>query len=136
MPVSQEFRNHVAELLKPIGAIGVRGMFGGAGIYSGDTMFALIADDTLYFKTDDGNRAAFSAEGCGPFTFKSGSGRKVSTSYWLVPPKLMDEPDALVAWAREALAAARRGRQGRPIAARPIAPRSLTRCWDTAAWRA
>jgi len=124
LPVSQEFRSHVAELLKPIGAIGVRGMFGGAGIYSGDTMFGLIADDTLYFKVDEENRAAFAAEGSGPFVYEPGPGRKVSMSYWLVPAKLLDEPDALVEWARGALAAARRGRRALPP---PVKPRRRIR---------
>lgn len=124
MPVSQEFRTHIAELLQPIGAIGVRGMFGGAGVYSGDTMFALIADDTLYFKVDDENRAAFAAAGSGPFVYVPGSGRKVSTSYWMVPEKLMDEPDELVDWARQALAAARRVRKALPP---PVKPRRRVR---------
>jgi DNA transformation protein len=31
-------------------------MFGGVGIYSGDLFFALIADDTVYFKADDSTR--------------------------------------------------------------------------------
>ncbi len=124
LPVSQGFRSHVAELLQPIGAIGVRSMFGGAGVYSGDTMFALIADDTLYFKVDEENRAAFTAAGSGPFVYEPAKGRKVAMSYWLVPPALMDEPDQLVAWARDALAAARRGRRSLPP---PVKPRRRIR---------
>ena len=41
-------------------------MFGGAGVYAGIN-FGCIAEDTLYFKVDSGNRAAFEAEGMSPF---------------------------------------------------------------------
>ena len=38
-------------------------MFGGVGIYDRDVFFALIADDTLYFKVDDSTRPEFVARG-------------------------------------------------------------------------
>ena len=42
-------------------------MFGGVGIYAGELFFALIADDTVYFKVDQSNRPEFEARGMGPF---------------------------------------------------------------------
>ncbi|MBI3574988.1 MAG: TfoX/Sxy family protein [Gammaproteobacteria bacterium] len=38
-------------------------MFGGYGIYQRDTIFAIIIDDRLYFKTDSLTCAAFTARG-------------------------------------------------------------------------
>ena len=35
MPISPEYREFVAELLAPLGPIGIRNMFGGAGVYYG-----------------------------------------------------------------------------------------------------
>ena len=32
-------------------------MFGGAGLYMDDVMFAILADDVLYPKTDDSNQS-------------------------------------------------------------------------------
>jgi len=42
-------------------------MFGGVGIYAGQLFFALIADDTLYFKVDDSNRSDFERLAMRPF---------------------------------------------------------------------
>ena len=42
-----EFVEFVLELLTPVGAVRARAMFGGFGIYRGDTFFAIIVDDKL-----------------------------------------------------------------------------------------
>ena len=44
-------------------------MFGGHGIYDGATMFAIIVDDSLYFKADELTRPAFTAQGLRPFSY-------------------------------------------------------------------
>jgi TfoX/Sxy family transcriptional regulator of competence genes len=44
-----------------------RRMFGGAGLYSEDLFFGLIAGDVLYFKVDDSNRQDYVARGCAAF---------------------------------------------------------------------
>lgn len=90
------------ELLDPLGVIRFRRMFGGTGVYVGDLMFGLVADDVLYFKADEATVPDYSAEGCGPFGYARKDGRQVSTSYWRVPERLFDEPDELRAWARAA----------------------------------
>ena len=79
-------------------------MFGGVGIYSGDLFFALIADDTLYFKVDDSNRPAFVARGMKPF-LPYGDEREVM-QYYEVPAELLDEPDALRPWAEQSIGVA------------------------------
>lgn len=61
MAAGDAFLAHVLELLDGLGAVGARRMFGGYGLYRNDVMFALIADDTLYFKVDEHNRAEFEA---------------------------------------------------------------------------
>lgn len=110
MAVSEEFKAHVAELLRPVGPIGIKRMFGGAGVYVGETMFGLIIDDALHFKVDDTTREAYTKAGCEPFMYDNGK-RRTATSYWQVPGHLLDEPDALLAWARDAVGAARRARK-------------------------
>ena len=68
MPVSASFRAFVLDQLRrAVRGIRARSMFGGVGIYAGDLFFALIADDTLYFKVDDSNRPDFVAQGMRPF---------------------------------------------------------------------
>jgi DNA transformation protein len=82
-------------------------MFGGAGIYAGDTMFALVADGVIYLKAGEGNAAAFDREGLEPFTYTTGKGKCGVMSYRRMPDRLYDDPDELAVWARAALDAAR-----------------------------
>ena len=47
--------DHLLELLGPLEPSS-RAMFGGHGIYSGETFFAIYYDERLYFKVDDETR--------------------------------------------------------------------------------
>jgi len=68
----------------------------------------VVRDDTLYFRVDEGNRAAFKeAEALPPLNYAK-KGGTIDLSFWRAPERLFDEPEELVAWARAALAAARR----------------------------
>jgi DNA transformation protein len=87
-------------------------MFGGVGIYAGELFFALIADDTLYLKVDDTNRADFEARGMGPFR-PYGEGGEVM-QYYQIPDDVLEDPDALRPWAEQAIAVAGRKKAGRP----------------------
>lgn len=113
MPISPEFRTYVLEMLEPLvralGPIRIRSMFGGGGVYLEDTMFGLIADEVLYFKVDEGNRAEYEATGMGPFLYeRAGRVARVAMSYDQVPPDLMEDAHELSAWAGRAWEAARR----------------------------
>ncbi len=67
MGVSPSFRTFVLEQLSRLDSlVRARSMFGGVGIYSGELFFALIDEDTLYFKVDDSNRPDFVARGMQP----------------------------------------------------------------------
>ena len=83
-------------------------MFSGAGIYCDGIIFALVLGDTLYFKVDDGNRAAYEAEGLEPFSYEARGRRVTVGAYWRVSERLFDEPEEMLAWARDARAAGRR----------------------------
>ena len=106
MAVSDGFKGLVAELLAPVGPIAIKRMFGGAGVMLEGVMFALVADDVLYFKVDDRTRARFESEGMGPFTYATKNGDNVLNSYYRAPERLYDEPDEMLAFAREAADAA------------------------------
>ena len=54
-----EFVEFVTEQMSFIRGLRVRAMFGGYGVYQDDCIFAIIADDRLYFKTDPITRAEF-----------------------------------------------------------------------------
>ena len=108
MAVSDGFRDFLIEQLAPLGPVTLRRMFGGGGVYTDGLMFGLVADDVLFLKVDDGNRAIFQAEGSVPFVYEA-KGKSVTMSYWRLPERLYDEPEDLLTFARAALGAARRG---------------------------
>jgi DNA transformation protein and related proteins len=98
----------IRELFAAFGSVTVRRMFGGAGIYAEETMFALVHDGVIYLKADGHNAPAFEREDLPPFTYATKDGKRGVMSYRRMPDRLYDDPDELAAWAREALAAARR----------------------------
>jgi DNA transformation protein len=106
----------IRELFAAFGAVTVRRMFGGAGIYAEATMFALVHDGVIYLKVDAHNALAFEQEDLAPFTYTTKGGKRGVMSYRRMPDRLYDDPDALALWAQEALAAARRAalRKGAP----------------------
>ena len=108
MAAGGSFAEFLQDQLRPLGHVTVRRMFGGAGVYCDGLMFGLVSDDTLYFRVDDHNRAAFKeAQSFPPLNYEKRGG-SIDLSFWRAPERLFDEPDELVAWARAALAAARR----------------------------
>ncbi len=123
MARSSEFVDLVVESLRAFGAVTVRRMFGGWGLYRDGVFFALVAGDTLYFKSDDENRAEFERESPGPFTFDK-KGETVVTHYFAVPGDAFEDPEVMKRWARLGYAAAlRAARSKRPKRPRPARSR-------------
>ncbi len=114
MAVSPEYRDYVQELLAPLGPVSIRRMFGGAGVFYDEVMFALIAGETLYLKVDDETRPDFEAAGQGPFTYQRSEGPRALQSYYRLPDELLDETDELLVWARRAVDAALRAQAAKP----------------------
>ncbi len=124
MTMDRQAEHLAEELFSPLGAIAVRRMFGGAGIYCEGVMFALIADGVIYLKADDATAQAFVAEGSDAFVYEA-KGRRVRMSYWRMPDRLLDEPDEAAQWARTALQIAIRTASAKsaPVPRRRSAPR-------------
>lgn len=96
------------QLARATPGIHARSMFGGVGIYAGEFFFALMDEDTLYFKVDDGNRPDFEREGMRPFQPGGPDGEVMQ--YYEVPADALDDPGELGRWAAGAIAAAKRAR--------------------------
>jgi DNA transformation protein and related proteins len=111
----------IRELFSMFGPVEVRRLFGGAGIYAGGTMFAIVHEGVIYLKADEQNAPAFEREELGPFTYTRRGERASLASYRRMPDRLYDDPDELAAWANAALAAAGRSGTGkrRPSAKAP-----------------
>ena len=112
-PHESAFIAHLIDQLGAFGPVSARAMFGGFGLYSRGVMFALIAGETLYFKTDAINRPEFEAAGMGPFVYES-RGRRTAMSYHEAPPDSLEDPDLLSELARGAYAAAQRVKAAGP----------------------
>jgi DNA transformation protein len=113
MVISEDFLDFLKDQLRGLGPITARRMFSGAGIYCDGIIFALLLRDTLHFKVDDANRAAYEAEGMQPFTYQARGKVVRMEAYWRVPERLLDDPDEMLIWARDALAAGRRAAAGK-----------------------
>ena len=108
MVASDSFAEFLREQLAPLGRVTMRRMFGKTGVFCNGLMFGMVTNDTLYFRVDDHNRAVFKeAESVPPLSYEK-KGCSIELSFWRAPERLFDEPDEFVAWARAALAAARR----------------------------
>ena len=109
MAVSEHYIEFIHDLLADFEPLRIKRMFGGAGVYSGDLFFAILVEDTLYLKVDAGNRREYEALGIQPFSYARKDGRMATLSYYPVPSEILDNPDALAPWARQAMDAAQRG---------------------------
>lgn len=105
MAVSNSYRDYVLEQLGGVTPVRARRMFGGVGIYAGSVFFALIDNDTLFFKVDDSNRPDFEEVGTGPFLPYGDPKRPMA--YYEVPIDVLENPELLSVWTRKAVAVAR-----------------------------
>jgi DNA transformation protein len=134
MSVSDTYREFVVESLSRVTPVTARRMFGGVGLYARGLFFALIADDTVYFKVNDTNRADFEARGSGPFA-PFGDDAHVM-QYYELPADILEEHDTLREWMEKALDVARRAAaqrapksgtaSSRPSAKKPAARKKAT----------
>ena len=107
MAAKDEFVEHLLELLESCGNVSARKMFGGYGIYRDGLMFGLVADSTLYLKTDDTNLAEFQARGLDFFEYNK-KGKMMKMSYCESPAEALDDPQEMLHWAESAYGAALR----------------------------
>ena len=107
MAVTDSFVTFVLEQLDPLGPIVSKRMFGGVGLYAGDLFFALIAGDVLYLKADESTRDAREKAGARPFQpFPDRPKGKGRMQYHSVPAAILEDAEALLAWAKAAVAIA------------------------------
>lgn len=102
--------DYLCDLFQAFGPVTPRRMFGGYGLYHAGLMFALVADDQIYFKADAGNVADFEQAGLPPFEYDK-AGRRMKMSYYQAPEEILDDPDIAAHWAHQAFAAAQRARE-------------------------
>jgi DNA transformation protein and related proteins len=98
----------IEEATEPLGALSKRAMMGGMTLYLNGTVFAIVDEDSLWFKADKESDAIWDAEGCPRFTFDM-NGKSGSMNYRRAPDDVYDDADAMLAWAKLAQEAGLRG---------------------------
>ena len=124
-------RETAAELFSAFGAVDVRRMFSGFGVYADDVCFALYLRGEFYLKADETTIPRFLAEGSEHFSYSTRAKTVSVKSWWRMPIRLYDEPEELADWARQAVAVAAKVRlkkvaRKKSAKKRAGAPRAVT----------
>ena len=96
------FEGRVLNRLSELGVIAVRPLCGGHGLYWRDVIFGMAFRDRLYFKVDDRTKGEYVSRGMPSFRPNQ---RQTLTSYFEVPPEVLEDREALLSWARAAIRA-------------------------------
>lgn len=129
MAVRDSYRDYVVDQLSRIQPVSWKRMFGGIGLYCGTRFFALIDNDTLYFKTGDGNRTDFEQRNAPAFQPFGPDSKPMG--YHQLPADILEDVSQLELWMSKALdeAKARSGtstRQPQTRARSQATPRSAS----------
>lgn len=103
---AEAYRVFLQDLFAGLGSLEIRPMFGVGGLFCDGTMFAVIADERVFLKTDEMSRGNFLREAAAPFVYRVRNGDEIVTSYYELPACLFDDPDEALLWARRAYAIA------------------------------
>lgn len=109
MSLTEAEMSFARDLFEEVPDLGSRRMFGGMGLYSGTTIFALMmSDGQIMLKAAKGPFAdRLAALGGTEWTYTRKNGATSAMPYWSLPDAYMDDPEAACALAREALEALR-----------------------------
>lgn len=100
-----EFAQFCLDMMQLLAPITAKAMFGGYGVYKNGVMFALIANDVLYLKTDEQNRAWFIEKQLAPFSYQK-QGKTYTIAYYQCPEEAFDDEEVMLVWAKSAYLAA------------------------------
>ena len=105
-----DFVDYLLESLAPLKQVRARKMFGGFGIFKGELMFGLVADEVLYLKVDEETIPDFEKLELAPFVYDK-NGKKMAMSYYQAPEDAMDSSSELCEWGQKAYQAACRAKK-------------------------
>jgi len=100
--VSGNYRDFLEELFAGLGVLEFRPMFGVGGLFCDGTMFAVIADERVFLKTDEASRNDYRRENAAAFIYRARDGSEIVTSYYELPARVFDDPGEAIVWARRA----------------------------------
>ena len=122
---SSDYVEFVKDQLAPLRDVSASRFFGGVGLSSNGTQFAMIMDSSLYFVVDDSTRFKYETMGSRCFSYSTKKGRIKVRRYYVVPAELIDDQDQLLMLARESIRVA--STQERRPTSRTIRSRAKSR---------
>jgi len=112
MAVSDSFLTFVIEQLAAVRDLSSKRLFGGVGLYSVETFFAILDNDTLFFKVDEATVGRYTRRKMPPF--QPMPDKPPMTGYYQVPVAVLEDADALGEWAAEAIDVGQRAPRYKP----------------------
>ena len=114
MAVNASYRDFIVEQVEQVTDLPIRTnrMFSGVGVYAGESFFAIIMGETLYFKVGDSNRSDY--EDAGMDAFRPYKNQDIATSYYEVPAEVLDDTDVLKEWVAKSITVAENAKQPKP----------------------
>lgn len=110
---SSSFVEFIVEQLAGMDQLQSKPFFGGLGLVSGGTQFAMLMGNTLYFTVNDTTRPQYEQMGSQCFAYNTKARRVQVKKYFEVPAEMLEDPTALLALAQQALEAARQAKTKR-----------------------
>lgn len=94
------FRDFILDQLTAMNRVTARAMFGGYGLYQRTRFFGIIHKGRLYFKVSAATVPNYKEHGMKPFQHNA---KQTLKSFYEVPIDVIEDTDALVQWATEAV---------------------------------
>ena len=96
----ESFKDFVLDQLAGLDDVEARRMFGGHGLYRGETFFGIVHRGKLFFKIDESTVGKYRKQKMKPFR---PNGKQTLRSYYQVPADVIEDADELRQWAARAV---------------------------------
>jgi DNA transformation protein len=103
----ESFKDFVVDQFHELDEIEARRMFGGYGLYRDETFFGILHKGKLFFKIDETTVGEYRKRRMKPFR---PNGKQTLKSYYQVPADIIEDTDALRAWAVQAVGCQRKSK--------------------------
>jgi DNA transformation protein and related proteins len=107
MTLNSTFVKHALEAMMAVAPITYRRIFNGVGIYHLGVQFAIILQDSLYFRANEDSRCLFEAQLMPAFQPRGAD--MVESFFFQLPEEVLHKPDELKYWMRIAVEASHQG---------------------------
>lgn len=101
-------RTDIEDLFSGLGAVTIKRLFGGKGVYFRGLIIAIDWHDQLLLKGDAVTAPQLEAAGATRWSYDGKTGKRVNMPYWTLPEAALDDPDVMTDWLRLAYDAALR----------------------------